>query len=107
MKKILFPLIVVLGMGAASCSQNDGGITDLSNLYVPVASDTTATANLDQLTQGRSLYIQNCNACHQLYSPDRFSVSKWKRIIPQMGPRTNMSDAEIELITKYLCKGNN
>ena len=107
MKRVLFSLLVISGVIFGSCSQNDGFTSDFSNLYVPAESDTTATATLEDLTQGRTLYIQNCNACHQLYSPDRFSVSEWKNIIRQMGPRTKMSDAEIELVTKYLSKGNN
>ena len=107
MKRNWFVFAIALEAIISSCSNNDPATNDLSYLYVPASSDTTATATLDQLTHGRSLYIQNCNACHQLFSPDRFPVSKWKSIIPQMAPRTSMSASEVELVTKYLCKGNN
>lgn len=107
MKQNLFFVLIALGILISSCSSNDPASSDLSNLYVPAASDTTATASIDDLTQGRDLYINNCNACHQLYAPDRYSVSDWKGIIKQMSPKTNMTSNEVELVTKYLCKGNN
>lgn len=79
---------------------------DTSSLYTPTSSDVTATATLQQLQQGRTLYINNCNACHALYSPDSFTPSQWKSILSAMAPRTSMGTADIQLVTKYVTKGN-
>ena len=80
--------------------------TDTSSLYTPTSSDVTATATLQQLQQGRTLYINNCNACHALYSPDSFTPSQWKSILSSMAPKTSMGTADIQLVTKYVTKGN-
>ena len=97
-----FVLLTFVVLIALSCSKQDIGN---SNLYVPTADDVTATATLNELTQGRDLYIRNCNSCHSLYSPDSFSSSQWKSIISVMGPRTGMSSTEISLVTKYVTRG--
>lgn len=96
-------LVILLSFLGTSCSKND---TNISGLYVPASSDVTANATLDQLTQGRQLYIDNCSRCHSLYSPDRYTTSQWKSIIASMAPRTPMSAAEVDLVTKYVTRGS-
>ncbi|MFA9391019.1 MAG: hypothetical protein ACERKD_14515 [Prolixibacteraceae bacterium] len=49
--------------------------------------------------------INNCNRCHQLYSPDKLSAKRWEGIIAQMSPKTTMTASEVELVSKYLKKG--
>ena len=96
---ILFA-IIILGAG---CTKNGG---DTSSLYVPTSSDVTSTATLEELQQGRALYIDNCNACHGYYNPDNYSPSQWRNILGNMAPRTSMSSPEVNLVTKYLTRGN-
>lgn len=95
-------LVCVFGLGLASCSKQG---TDTSNLYIPTPSDVTTTATLDELIQGRSLYIDNCGKCHGLYSPESFSSSQWKSVMSQMAPKTRMSAAEVSKVSKYVSKG--
>jgi len=85
-----------------SCSKNNTGG---SSLYTPTSADVTATATLAELQQGRTLYTNNCNSCHSLYSPDDYNSTQWKSIISNMGPRTGMSSSEILLVTKYVSRG--
>jgi hypothetical protein len=86
----------------AGCSKsNSGG----SSLYTPTSSDATSTATLQELQQGRTLYLNNCNSCHSLYSPDDYTSLQWKSIINNMGSRTGMSASEILLVTKYVTRG--
>lgn len=96
-------LVFFLSVIGNSCSKND---TNISSLYVPTSSDVTTKATLDELTQGRQLYIDNCSRCHQLYSPDSFNSSQWKTIISAMAPRTPMSSSEVQLVTKYVTRGS-
>jgi mono/diheme cytochrome c family protein len=105
-RKIIFfqAILVTSIILAAGCSKSGSG--DTSSLYVPTSADATANATLQELTQGRALYISNCNACHQLYNPDNFTPSQWSSIISSMSPRTGMSASEVQLVTKYLRRGN-
>ncbi len=79
--------------------------SNTSSLYVPTSADVTATATLQDLQQGRALYIKNCNSCHDLPTPDNYGVSSWKSIMSSMGPRTSMTSSEITLVTKYVTRG--
>ena len=92
-----FVLLIIM-----SCSKNSSGG---SSLYTPTSADATATATLADLQQGRTLYMNNCNACHGLYSPDDYNAAQWKSIIGNMGPRTAMTSSQILLVTKYVTRG--
>jgi hypothetical protein len=96
----LIAILVLILLGA--CSK----ISDTSNLYTPTNVDTTATASLEELQQGRVLYINNCDACHHLYSPDDFSPGQWRNIMANMAPLTSLNTEEVSKVTKYLCRGN-
>ena len=76
-----------------------------SSLYVPTSADVTSTATLADLQQGRTLYINNCNSCHSLYSPDSYNSTQWKSIIGSMAPKPSLSSSEILLVTKYVTRG--
>jgi hypothetical protein len=93
-------LILVLGL-SGSCSKDSSS----SNLYTPTSADVTANATLSELQQGRTLYLNNCGNCHNLYSPDDFSPAIWKSYISTMAPRTNMNTSQVSLVTKYVCRG--
>ena len=97
---LLFTLVIILII-SGSCKKSSG----VASLYTPTASDVTSTASLADLQQGRTLYINNCNNCHGLYTPDDYTSAQWKSIINNMGPRTSMSSSEITLVTKYVTHG--
>lgn len=87
-----------------SCKK-DTITTNTDSLYVPTATDVTATATLAQLQQGRTIYENSCGACHGLYSPDSFSASTWKSILSNMAPRAGLSAANTTLVSKYVSRG--
>ena len=99
----LIVISVALFLSIGSCSKKS---TDTSGLYIPTTSDVTANATLQELEQGRDLYINNCNSCHSLFSPDSYTTTQWKSIINTMGPKTTMSASEILLVEKYVTRGN-
>jgi len=94
-------LLMAITLLFGSCKKD----TFTTSLYVPTNSDVTANATLQELEDGRTLYINNCGECHSLYSPDSYSVTKWKSIMNSMGQKTSMTSPQITLVTKYVCKG--
>lgn len=96
--KLIVAILVFLVM--VSCKK-----TSTASLYTPVSSDATATATLEELQQGRELYINNCASCHDLYSPDDYSASQWRGIMSTMGPKTRMTSTQTTLVTKYVTRG--
>ena len=72
-------------------------------LYIPAAPDAErAGVALDTLLQGRQLYIHHCGSCHTLYLPERYSAAEWNKNISEMQRKATISDAEKEIILKYL-----
>lgn len=102
MRMIGFFILICSSALIFSCSKTD---TSSGNLYVPSASDVTANATLEELQQGRVLYINNCGVCHSLYSPDSYSATKWKIIMTGMSPKTDMNSLQVSLVTKYVSRG--
>ena len=96
----LFAFALVLILAIAACSK-----VSTPSVYVPTASDVTAKATLAELQQGRTLYINNCGTCHSLPAPENYSAAQWNSILPGMASRTSLSSAEIQLVNKYVTKG--
>ncbi len=95
--------VVLLVAMFFSCSKNLTTNTD--SLYIPTATDVTPTATLADLQAGRSVYINNCGRCHNLYSPDSYSASSWKTIVPGMASRAGLTAIETTQVTKYVTRG--
>lgn len=100
--KINISILIITCFICISCKKN----SDNKNLYTPSNSDVTSTATLEELQQGRSLYVNNCGSCHGLYSPDLYSPVEWNNIMENMAPNTSLSGSEIILVKKYLTRGN-
>ncbi len=96
-------IIIILAFAFAGCSKSLTNNTDA--LYVPSATDVTATATLADLQSGRSVFINNCGRCHSLYSPDNYSAASWKTIVPNMASRAGLSATESLQVLKYVTRG--
>ena len=69
---------------------------------MPSAENITDPHVLNELTQGRKLYIQSCGSCHNLYVPDRFPDAHWVAEMDSMKVAAKITDEQAELILKYL-----
>jgi hypothetical protein len=103
MKKIIWLFLIAIPCILGSCSKTD---PNADNLYVPTSADATSTATLEELQQGRILYINNCGSCHNLVSPDSYPASSWYGIMNSMAPKTSMNSSQVTLVTKYVTRGN-
>ncbi len=94
---------ILLAAMLSGCSKSLSTNTD--SLYKPAAADVTSTATLADLEAGRTIFINNCGRCHNLYSPDSYAPSNWKTIIPAMAPRAGLSSTQASQVTKYVTRG--
>lgn len=62
-----------------------------------LSSDRTAL-----WSQAEALYGSTCSACHALHSPGEFTANQWPGSLKAMLPNVSLTDAQIELVTKYL-----
>ncbi len=93
MKKIIlsFSTLIVL-----SCA---------SKLYIP-KEETNNNEDIAALKEGRTLYVNNCANCHQLYMPNQFNKTDWAYNLDQMQTRANITNEQKELIYNYLAQGS-
>jgi len=99
---LVWPAILT-ALFVMSCSKSLTNSTDA--LYVPTTTDVTATASLADLQDGRTVFINNCGKCHSYYSPDSYTATNWKTIIPVMASRAGLSSTETAQVTKYVTRG--
>ena len=60
--------------------------------------------SLQDLHNGRSLYVKSCAGCHHLHAPHEFSAEAWPEIILRMASDedVNIPEHEQKLIAAYL-----
>lgn len=71
-----------------------------TQLYVPVQGANTVS--IEELKQGRALYVNNCASCHQLYLPKQFTNEVWIHNLNEMQVRAKITDIDKDKIYKYL-----
>jgi mono/diheme cytochrome c family protein len=93
MKKIILSFTTLILLSCAS------------RLYVPKEA---ANSNNDvaDLKEGRTLYVNNCANCHQLYMPNQFNKTDWAYNLNQMQARANITNEQKELIYSYLAQAS-
>jgi cytochrome c5 len=69
---------------------------------VAAAQKQRAGVTLQDLEQGRSLYLSRCGACHALVDPKSVAASKWPHEVAEMKQRAKLSDEQVERISLYL-----
>lgn len=79
-----------------------------SKYYLPTdrnvekAKEHEYRTTVEELKQGRELYVANCGCCHNLYKPSQYDQSNWSRILDKMQPKAKINDAQRQLIETYL-----
>jgi cytochrome c5 len=67
-----------------------------------IAKTKWSDADLTQLNTGYKLYNENCGKCHVLHNPTEYDESRWTKIVPWMGKKANLQEADQQLILHYL-----
>ena len=76
------------------------------SLYQPSVELAVKTGHfLDELQQGRQLYVDRCGSCHQLHLPKEFSETIWRNNLDSMKIKAKITDREKQLILDYLISG--
>lgn len=77
-----------------------------SKLLIPSQGDADRAAQknksvtLASLTEGKTIFEQNCNRCHGYKNPTSRSEEKWNKIIPRMTAKVNKKVGKEEIDAK-------
>lgn len=102
MTKRLTPAVALAAALLAACGS--------SAIPQPTAADVQrGRANfpdltLDELGQGRGLYVSRCGSCHALKRPAELSAARWQEEVAEMREKNGvkLTDAEAQAIVRYL-----
>ncbi len=95
MKKLLFIFIVIVGIAACKTT---------TQIYAPSEANVNKVekASLEELNKGRDIYASKCGKCHKLYAVESRDARQWKEVLGVMAPKAKLSDAETDLVYRYL-----
>ncbi len=101
MKRLLLAAIA-LSTALAACGS--------SPYPQPTAADASrgaahfADLTLDELQQGRTLYVSRCGSCHALKPPAELPPQQWQAEVTKMREKNGvkLSDADARAIVRYL-----
>jgi cytochrome c5 len=67
-----------------------------------VASVRWPDTTLDDLEEGRRLYVRRCSSCHNLPLPTARTIEEWPPIIEDMGEYAQFDEHQTELVERYV-----
>jgi hypothetical protein len=70
--------------------------------HVAAAQKQRAGITLQDLEQGRKLYLSRCGGCHQLIEPNSVAASKWPDEVAEMQERAKLETQQVDRIVAYL-----
>ncbi len=86
MMRTVLIILYFMVLFTASCSQG----------YIVNMKQNTA------YPEGRNLFVSKCNACHQLYSPDRLTESAWDSVLIPMQEKAKINSEQRNAIYHWI-----
>lgn len=68
---------------------------------VPAATGTKTMA-ADHLAQGKTIFENSCNRCHDLPLPTDHSAQDWVGIMNSMASKAKLNDAQHQMVYDYI-----
>lgn len=102
--------VALIGILIYSCSPKiTPQVTEVNNVKGDAEEPALSTANLPislpaNLSDGKSIYENNCAKCHKLYNPKSYSRENWIPILYDMQKKAHLQDADMDKILAYLSK---
>jgi cytochrome c5 len=98
MKRII-PFVIVAAVVVACSHKTLMGPTQADADY---AAKKWPGTTLADLSQGKTIYEQNCNKCHGLKDPNSLNEAGWDKILVPMAKKAQLDDHSKDLVLKYL-----
>lgn len=73
-----------------------------SDKQVQIAQTRWPNTTAPELSEGQSIYANNCNKCHELFEITRFGEKKWIHEIADMAPKAELNKEQTAKLTKYI-----
>jgi mono/diheme cytochrome c family protein len=94
--------LLALGALPLGCATTGGGVPVPDSTTVSRADSQWPGTTLADLQRGRTAYVQNCAACHDLHEASEFSPDEWKSVMVKMRKKAHLDDITNDAILHYL-----
>lgn len=95
MTRRLLPLVLV-----AACARSTAPVA--TSVDAERAAARWPGTTLEELQQGRSLFVGHCGGCHLPPRPTDFSADEWPGHVDEMRERSGLTMDESDLVVRYL-----
>ena len=68
----------------------------------PAVVAGTKTMTAEYLAQGKTIFENSCNKCHDLPEPDDHSATDWVGLVNSMAPKAKLTDQQHEMVYDYI-----
>jgi cytochrome c5 len=99
--KLKITLLAILSLFIYSCATKSSVPTEVAKKEEPKGLPF-ARVLTSEMAEGKMLYENNCNKCHELYDTKAFSAEKWKPIVEDMRKKAELSEADGSKIFSYV-----
>lgn len=79
----------------------------LTAASIDAAHARSSTDTAESLEQGRQLFVQHCNQCHQYADRAAFTEEQFRTIVPRMATKAHLSAADGELVLHFIIADKN
>ena len=91
--------VVFLGLSILSCAS---AIPDPREADLLTLPNDLSGMTLEDLREGRRLYVENCGGCHRLRTPDERTPAQWTEAFVKMRKRVRLTTHEEDRLIAYL-----
>lgn len=67
-----------------------------------VTEEVVTEVQDSNVEEGKMLYSQKCGKCHDLKVIDNYTKDQWANILPKMGVKAKLTDAEYAQVNAYV-----
>jgi cytochrome c2 len=82
------------------------GCLNMAQIAPPVTPELAATgglhASLEDLGNGRKLFVTRCTACHAIPRPAKESAGEWPPVLDRMSKRARLDSRQREQVLAYI-----
>jgi mono/diheme cytochrome c family protein len=91
--------LIAAGFAAVACSP---AVVHPDARDASWASGKWPGTTVDDLEQGRTVFVSRCAGCHNLPLPDSKSPDEWATVVGDMATGARLSAADQDLVLRYL-----
>jgi mono/diheme cytochrome c family protein len=99
-KRLFFPMRVAAALMPAGCLSLEQMAPPIDEAFL--RTSPAESGRVQALRRGRDLYLGVCAKCHTVEPIGKYSVDKWREILPEMAEESKLNAGQYEDVKTYI-----